>query len=1009
MIHTAWTARDGAPQNINALAQTADGTLWLGTRDGLYSFDGLTFSAFQPASGSLPRRNVQSVFATKNGDLWASGGFVRPTRIRGGGATLFDRVGNATFESLCCFQESSDETVWAILNGSKLVHLGSDGIWYAVPGPRPDSRAINSNFIDSSDTLWLVADNMLYRRARGTEGFTSTEIPVFAPAKFKEAPDHTIWVAGYGPVGDKPRRPAGQQPEVGLKHIDPLGKRLPNPLIANDDVTALVPDADGALWVSHAGSGLQRLRAGEMSGARDEDEADSPDAFGVADGLTTTGFRQLLRDRDGNIWSAGGRGIDRFQPATMLAAVPAAMNGWWSECVAPDNDVWLSLFDGFFAVIRNHRLIRLKDQNSTGSLLCDKNDKVWLQFNGGIAQVQNDRVERLPLLPEHGHYGDRYYFTSLAVLPDRRLLASTNGPTENRLWTYENGVWKPFLPASGITQIQALWEDARNNLYLGSTSGKIIVLEPPTYRMIYAGSSNIGVALGFSETSHGIFAFGENGIALRQNGDFRALPFANPAFSMTVTGLVEDRARDIWVNGTRAIARISSAEIAAAASDRSYRIQAREFREGEYRGADNSTTMRNSAQIDSLGRIWLPTPNGVIYIDPQHVDIPSRIPTPSIRSISADRRPLNSGRTFPPETQTVNVRYFAINLSNPGGVVYRYKLLGSDEAWQDVGGRSEAVYTHLRPGTYTFQVMASSGGERWSAAVASAPFTILPAFYQTWWFEALAALSGILLLWAALSARVRYVTREVRMRAEERATERIRIARELHDTLLQGVQGLLLSFHVAAEKVPDSHESKKALERALATADRIILEGRDRLSRLRSDRLASSELEPSIQELAGDLDSRFKIDFAMECEGSRKPLNPEILEEVYYIAGEALTNAFRHSGASRIVFRLDYGKSHFRMECQDNGRGFSERELREAESKGHWGLRGMSERAKRIGAKLSYEGAAGDGVRIRLVLRASRAYLRAHSFWRLSRFHKAVRIRPAEPKKASESFPKQVP
>jgi signal transduction histidine kinase/ligand-binding sensor domain-containing protein len=987
MIHTAWTARDGAPQNINAMTQAADGTLWFGTRDGLYSFDGLTFSAFQPVSGSLPRGNVQFVFGTKNGDLWVAGRTMRAVRIRHGTAELFDRLENAKFDSLRSFQDSSDRTVWAILNDSILVRFGPDEVWHGVP-EAPKSHEINSIFVDSSDTLWLCADGKLYRRPHGQREFTSTGVSVFGPAELEEAPDQTIWIGGYTQPGVKPKQSAGQPPDVGLKHIDASGKRLPNPR-TKDDVNALAVDSDGALWVSHLEGGLQRLRAGERNGTAAEEETDSPDLFGTSDGLTTTGFRHLLRDRDGNIWSTGGRGVDRFQHATMVGAVPSAINGIWSVCAAPQGDVWLSRFEGFFAVIRNHRLIRFKDQPGVAALLCEKNGKVLARAGDqGIAEVQNGRVKPLPLLPRRANYDGGYVLVCCVVLPDHRLLASAYGPAEDGLWAYANHAWKLFLPDSGFSKVRALWQDSHNELYLAQPGGKITVLEPSSYHVVSSEVGDISLIMGFSETSYGIFAFGANGVALRQNGAFRTLSFADPTFPMTVTGLVEDRAGNIWINGSRVIARISSSEISKAVSDRSHSIHVREFREGEYRGSDFPSTQRNSAQIDSQGRIWLPTSNGVIYIDPQYVDIPSRVPTLSIRSISADGRPPGANRSFPPETQTLNIHYFGLDLSNPKAVVYRYKLDGSDRTWQDAGDRTEAIYTHLRPAKYVFRVMASEGGAVWSQPVNSEAFTILPAFYQSWWFYALCVAAGVVLLWLGLTARVRYVSKAIRMRAEERATERIRIARELHDTLLQGVQGLSLSFHAAAGKVPDAHESKKALERALDIADRIILEGRDRLSRLRTDRLTSSEFEPSIRALADDLGSRFNVDFAMECAGGHKPLNPDILEEIYYIAREALTNAFRHSGASRIVFRFDYGKSDFSMECRDNGQGFDERELRQAESKGHWGFRGMCERAKKIGAKLSYETAPGDGVRVRLVLRASRAYLPTRSMQTLFRAYR---------------------
>jgi ligand-binding sensor domain-containing protein len=175
MVHTAWTARDGAPQSVNSLAQKSDGMLWLGTRDGLYSFDGLTFSAFHPVSGILPRLNVQSLFATNDGYLWAFGINLRPTRIRDGVATVFDRVDHGTFETLRNVQQRTDGSIWAILNHTELARLGADGAWHVEA--KPISKHLTSFFIDSSGTEWLVADNLLYRRAKDHDEFRSTEVP----------------------------------------------------------------------------------------------------------------------------------------------------------------------------------------------------------------------------------------------------------------------------------------------------------------------------------------------------------------------------------------------------------------------------------------------------------------------------------------------------------------------------------------------------------------------------------------------------------------------------------------------------------------------------------------------------------------------------------------------------------------------------------------------------------------------------------------------------------------
>jgi signal transduction histidine kinase len=238
----------------------------------------------------------------------------------------------------------------------------------------------------------------------------------------------------------------------------------------------------------------------------------------------------------------------------------------------------------------------------------------------------------------------------------------------------------------------------------------------------------------------------------------------------------------------------------------------------------------------------------------------------------------------------------------------------------------------------------------------------------------------MLLAWATISLRVRYVSTAIRIRAEERADERVRIARELHDTLLQGVQGLLLNFHVAAEKVPTDHKSKKALEKALTIADRIIVEGRNRVNRLRSETLTDPELKSLIEGVAASLNSIAAIDCAVERKGGSDTLQSPVVDEIFCIAREAMTNAYRHSGATRIEVELDYQKREFRMTCRDNGHGFDPKEFLASRTDGHWGLRGMTERAERIGAEFFYDSTVNGGTKVYLIVPARRAYARRGRF-----------------------------
>jgi len=257
---------------------------------------------------------------------------------------------------------------------------------------------------------------------------------------------------------------------------------------------------------------------------------------------------------------------------------------------------------------------------------------------------------------------------------------------------------------------------------------------------------------------------------------------------------------------------------------------------------------------------------------------------------------------------------------------------------------------------------------------------VLPAFYQTIWFTVLCVVSGVLLLWLGLTARVRYLTAAIRQRAEERADERIRIARDLHDTLLQGVQGLLLSFHAAASKVPAEHESKRALEKALARADQIILEGRNRVTRLRSEDLTDAELKSLIEGVATSLNSVSAVNFVIERTGGSDALQSHVADEVFCITREALTNSFRHSAASQIAVELDYQKCAFRMTCRDNGRGFDPEASLASPTNGHWGIRGMAERAERIGAKFCCTSAPEKGTEVSVAIPGRLAYARASRF-----------------------------
>jgi signal transduction histidine kinase/ligand-binding sensor domain-containing protein len=976
MVHTSWTGLNGAPQAIWALGQTPDGMLWIGTFAGLYSFDGVSFSAFKPLPGepSLPGTSVYSLYVSKTGDLWVMfrhGGVVR---IRRGHVAVFDRVDVASDHiSFAHLQQDSNGMMWGVLNEERLLRLGPDETWHQTPGPIRDTEHITTLFIDSTGTQWIVANDRLYRRPLGQVSFSPTEIHAEGQTKVAEAPDHTLWVIGQIPGTGKPHL------GVDLQHIDQSARRLPCPRLAGELLDVL-PTPDGSVWLSKAGEGLSRLPQADTPSVGRGHSADDSDRYTVTDGLASVHEQALLNDADGNVWVGGVSGLNRFERATLVPAIGGAQSGHWYTCTNHEGDVWGGGSERDLLFSFSHgRENQIRGGSDIQGLFCGLDRKAWIIDRWGVGYVKNGRIKQLPLIPRQPRYRDYYDFVSLAEPTKDELVAVTWGALGDGLWIFRHGKWKSFLPGHAANRINVV-KAVGGRLYLGYRDGKIEVFQPKTGEKLWSADPGIGEMIAFSQTPQGVFALGYKGVAAERGDNFERLSFLDPDSVTLVSGLVESRHGDFWLNGASGIVFVSGSEMAAALADSSHQISSREVHEGNFVGPNYPGAGRESASVDASGKLWFATMNGVISLDPENTRLPRRPPQLSIRTITADGHPLNANGTFPPDTQYLDINYFGLDLTNPKNVVYRYRLEGLDTTWQSVGNRTEAIYTHLRPGTYRFQVIASNGNDVWTKPVTSAIFRILPRFYERPGFQALCLLAAVLLAWFGISLRVRYVSSAIRIRAEERADERIRIARELHDTLLQGIQGLLLTFHVAAEKVPADHMSKKALEKALTTAERIIVEGRNRVSRLRSENLTDAELKSLIEGVASNLNGIAAIDFAVERMGGTDNLQSHVVDEVFCIAREALTNAFRHSGASRIVVELNYQRGQFTMSCCDNGRGFDVEALHASRPSGHWGLRGMSERAERIGGKLSVTSAPDKGTEVHITMPGRLAYVRTRRF-----------------------------
>jgi signal transduction histidine kinase len=401
------------------------------------------------------------------------------------------------------------------------------------------------------------------------------------------------------------------------------------------------------------------------------------------------------------------------------------------------------------------------------------------------------------------------------------------------------------------------------------------------------------------------------------------------------------------------------------------------------RGFADTGGYRPQVTKSSDGKLWFLPGDGVSVIDPRHLPF-NRLPPPvHIEQITADRKAYQSTTDAkgwvrpPPQVRDLEIDYTALSFVAPEKVRFRYKLEGWDRDWRDAGTRRQAFYGNLSPGNCRFRVTACNNSGVWNEAGTFLDFSIAPAYYQTIWFRLSCVVAFLASLWALYQLRLRQVAQQFNIRLEERVGERTRIARDLHDTPLQSFHGLMFQFQAARNMLPRRpEEAVQALDGALVRAEQAIAESRDAIQDLRSEPAAQSDLAHYLRAVGKELASshdgkRDSPNFSVTVEGKRQALSPILQDGVCRIAREVLRNAFRHAGAREIEAEIRYDHRVLRLCIRDDGKGIDPKVLEEGGRAGHWGLTGIRERAKQIGARLDFWTEAGAGTEVQLTVPVS--------------------------------------
>ena len=960
--HTGWSARDAAPSQISALAQTADGYLWIGSARGLFRFDGVRFELYTPPPGAaLPSDNVYALAADPGGGLWVS---FRPSGIGyiggDGDLTTFDGSDGAPAPDVFVLVCDRDRRLWAGTHDGLVLRSGSRWLRVGEDWNLPRER-VWSLFVDRAGTLWVGIGTTLAFLQPGSTRFEATGVRSAGIPAVAQSRDGTIWFADHGGPAralDDARQPSTAGP-VGLD-IGALG---------------LLFDRYDALWVLDYPGGLKRLADPRQARARLVGPADPAiDSYRQSDGLSDDLAIVLFQDREGSIWVGTAKGLDRFRYSHVVPVELPPAHQRLTLLPGAGGEVWA----GSSAIpsllhLRGRAAVATRVPIAISSVHRAPGGVVWWGGQDGILRQRGGSVEWFARPP-----GTPVDWVWEVVPADDGGLWIGYG--DLGLFHFRDGAWTGRPPPEGLlTRVpSATYHDPGGRTWFGYTENRAALLDRGRVTNFTAED---GIDVGRMRVIRGrgpeVWFGGELGLAMFRHGRFHPVTTAGGERFRTVSGLIESADGALWLNELRGIVRVAPEEVGRLRADPRHRVAFRRF---DYLDGLSGAPQMNwtvSTAIEATdGRLWFATDDGLAVIDPARLERNELPPPVSILSVeTADRRwPAHERVALPVGTRSLAIHYTALSLVIPERVAFRYRLDGLDEEWQDAGTRREAFYTNLRPGSYTFQVTASNHDGVWNEAGAAVALDVPPAFYQTTWFLASWIVIAAVLAWWIYRLRIGQIAARLQRLHDERIDERTRIARELHDTLLQGHLSASMQLHVANASVPADAPAKPLLERVLRLMAEVSDEGRLALQGLR---VASPADSPALGDALARIRDEFaagsEVGFRVVVEGRPRPLPPLVRDEIYRIGREALVNAFRHAGASRVEVEIEYRRRQLRLRVRDDGRGIDPTVLHDGRE-GHWGVAGMRERAERIGGRLRVWSAPGKGTEVELSVPAGVAF-----------------------------------
>jgi ligand-binding sensor domain-containing protein/signal transduction histidine kinase len=932
--HQTWVTENGLPQNtVQAIIQTRDGYLWIGTQEGLARFDGLNFTVFDKKSVPAFKSNdIRFLHEDQQARLWISTSY---------GLVCFH---NGQFTSFTENEGLPDNSVGPVVEDN------SGNVWIGTAGGL--TRFENGNFKTFTTDQGLTRNviQVLYARANGAivvgtsagfqifdgDQFTSLHVPAdMLPANITSIAETNSGLLWLGTLD-------------GLYQVDREGRTL-TVTLPNSRVSALRIDREGALWIATAG-GVARLRGEQL------------ETFTTSDGLSSNLVLSLFEDREGSMWigtEAGGLNLlksKKFNTFTTKEGLPSDLVKVIYQ--DPQGGIWIGSNGGGLTLFKNGKFTTWTTRDGLSSdvvlsLAGDTNGVIWIGTPDGLNRFHNGKFQTFT------------FADGLSNDLVRSVLVDRNGVlwvgTRDGLNSFRDNEFTTYTTKDGLANnfIGALFEDSKGNLWVGTLGGLSKIKDGKFQTFTTKDGLSSNTVISIYEDAAGDLWIGTNGGGLNRlhGGKFNSFTIA----ADVIYRILEDKQQNLWCSSNQGIFRVNKSELDKVGNDANATVNP-----VFYGPADGTLTRECSGGghpagwQTSDGRMWFATIKGLAVIDPEHIPLNTSPPPIAIEQIFIDNQsvPLTQKLKISPDASRLDFYYTALSFIAPENVRFKYRLEGFDDNWIDGGARRVASYTNLRPGNYTFRVIAANNDGVWNESGAAVEFYLQPHFYQTYWFYL------ICLLLLALTAWLLYRMRVKRMASQFQAVlaERSRIAREIHDNLAQDILGISVQLELVARLMPAAAETAKGhLDRARILVRNSMTEARRYVWDLRSQELQKKDLPAALRDTTKRLTAESKIEAVVEVAGPSRPLPPDVETNLLRIGQEAINNAVKHARANRIDVALNFDTRNVRLSIRDDGQGF---DPGEQIADGHFGLIGMRERAAQVCGVLSIESANERGTEI---------------------------------------------